>query len=147
VGIASSSGRSRAAIGHALGLLALLFVLALTWVESTPVRATLPRADAIRAQIESDDALYRLPHYVGLEWPIVTHLREHHPPGTAVSLPWDPRFARRTLLGFQFVLLPDYPVRADARLAIIHRRRLQEGDRIVADGSGFVLVERPGATP
>jgi hypothetical protein len=127
---------------HGMGLVALLLVLGLTWARADKVRAQLVTAERTRQLVKSDDDLYRLPRYVGTEWPIVAHLRSHYPPGTAVSAPWHRRSTLRIMLGFRIALLPEYPMRADASLLLIRRGRVQEHHRIIASGFDFVLVER-----
>ncbi len=140
-------GALRASISHGMGLIALVIVLALLWTQADPVRRQLATAARTRHEVTSDDDLYRLPGYVGGDWPIVAHLRSHFPPGTAVSIPRRRAFDRRIMHGFWFALLPDYPVRSEASLRITLRRLVDSHQRILVGGSTFALVDGETAQP
>ncbi len=125
---------------HVVGGVALLTVITLTLTRSGKLRQVHGESAASALALQTDDDVQRLPRMSGGDWPLIAYIRRNFPPGTPVSIPWVHRAPGRIMKGFWVALLPDYPVRPDAELAIIFIPRLRPQHEVVLSGDRFALV-------
>lgn len=139
-----SESESQRRLRDGLPLLLLAAILVLGFLRSDDVRQMAELAWQSRSLIRSDADLLRTQMVLGPDYALVERLKREHPPGTPVSVQ-----GRGPSLGrsqrFWLALLPDYPIRADARLVLCPPPCAGAGDRVVAEGDEFVLLERADA--
>lgn len=130
----------------ATALAILLAVVALAAWRADRLYAGLGAAIATRGQVTSDAAMHRMPRLNGRDYRLVERIRRDYPVGTAVSIPWEHRFARRIMLGFWLSLLPEYPIRSDGELVIRSHKRVGPDDEVLGRGPLFSLTQPKPST-
>jgi len=122
-------------------LLVLAAVAALVALRASDLGPLLEVARLSRAELASDEDLFRSEPILGPESPILARLRSDHPPGTPVSLPLRGASVTRGQR-FWIALLPEYPVASDAELVICALPCAEPGLELVERGSEFALMRR-----
>jgi hypothetical protein len=128
--------------------LALAAVAAAAWLATADLRALLVAVAPTRGLVESFSDFLRTPLLLAGEYPLYEHVRRELAPGTPISVEGDGAHEERRQR-FWIALLPDYPISPAAQWAICPAPCAGPGDRVVATGAEFVLVQRgaaPGAT-
>lgn len=135
----------RSARGGGAWLL-LAIVLALAWLRTQDLRALLHDTAPTRGALGNDDDFYAAPPVLGDEAPILRYLERRVPPGTPVAVTGDGPFEERRQR-FWLALLPEHPIASDADLLICPLPCGGAGDRQVARGRDFALLQRAKPEP
>ena len=124
-----------------LGVLA--GVVGLGFARSADLAGLTELARETRGAIDSDARFYAAPQVLGPEAPILEALLREQAPGTAVAIEARGDAVARAQR-FWLALLPRHPIAADAALVVCPRPCARPGDRELARGAEFVLLDRSG---
>ena len=137
--------RAAPGLERAAPLLVLAIVLTMVAWRASDLATPIEVARMSRAELASDDDLYRSEPILGPEYPILARLRRDHPAGTRVAVPLAGAGTALTRgQRFWLALLPEYPIAGDAELVICPLPCREPGLTLVERGEEFGLLRRGG---
>jgi hypothetical protein len=139
-------GRSAPPAAPTLARIAPLLVLGLVAgfivLRASSLGPLLEVARASRAELASDEDLFRSEPILGPESPILARLRSEVAPGTPISLPLRRGASITRGQRFWLALLPEYPIASHAELVICPLPCAEAGLDPIERGSEFALMRR-----